>query len=200
MKLNLIKSAMIAAAGVFIVNGEANANVIAKTPSPKEKQTKTKKVVTPTKKVVPSSRVTYKKSSPIIKAVRSVPPKTVVIKHKGLSFYNHNGLFYRKEPNRYVAIPAPIGLRIAALPLGYTLVKLLNQSYYYYQGTYYRQYRNEYEVVAAPQDIIVSALPEEADQITLDGKDYYLYNGDLYAIVITPNGKAFQMVGNLEIN
>ncbi len=190
MRRNVVKIALIAMLMLFVGSGSV---IMAKEQKSKRESNSTKKRI-----VVSPSRVVYKKTTPVVKAVRRVPSSAVVVKHNGINIHFHNGLFYRKEPDRYISIVAPIGLRISVLPVGYSLLRLIDRDYYYYEGTYYQEANNGYEVVEAPDDIIVSTLPEEAEQITVDGKEYYLYNGNLYSIVITPDGKAFKMSGQIE--
>lgn len=162
--------------------------------------TPNKKVTTPAKKVVVhNTNVTYKKKTPYIKAVRVLPHSAVTIKRNGINFYFDNGYYYRRDADRYVMTPAPAGLRIKTLPIGHTILKLMNRAYYYYQGTYYIKSGLEYEVVDAPQDIIVYTLPAEAELIVIEGEKYYVYNGIIYSIVLTPEGKAFKMSGEIEM-
>ncbi|MFR9503699.1 MAG: DUF6515 family protein [Rikenellaceae bacterium] len=196
MRLDTFKISAIVALGVFVLLGEASASNSIQAPSSKKK----KEVVSSKNKVsVSPSNVVYKKNTPVVRVVRTLPSSAVVVKNKGVNIYINNGLFYRKEPDRYISIVAPVGLRVKTLPLGYAILNLLDKTYFYYEGTYYRQVRNEYEVVDAPEDIIVYTLPAEAELITIDGSEYYLYNGRVYSIVITPDGKAFKMSGEIAL-
>lgn len=165
-------------------------------------ETSKKRVVVSSKSavVISPSRVVYTSKTPTVKVVRTLPPVASVIKYKGVDIYFYNGVFYRKELDKFICIAAPVGLKIKVLPEGYTVVEISGRNYFYYEGTYYLKSNNEYEVVDAPTDVIVSTLPEEAEHITIDGKDYYLYNGKIYSIVITPDGKAFKMTGEISLD
>lgn len=195
MRPDLFKISMIAALGIFVATDGASASN--KKTSPQQSSNKKNKIVTPVKKVVQPSKVVYKEPTPALKVVRTIPSTALVLNYKGLSLHLSNGLYYRREADKYISVSAPIGLKIQTLPVGYSLVHVLGKPYYYYQGTYYVQSKSEYEVVEAPADVIVATLPEEAEQITIEGKDYYIYNGNIYSIVITPDGKAFKMSGSL---
>ncbi|MFI3319424.1 MAG: DUF6515 family protein [Rikenellaceae bacterium] len=209
MKLNLFKIALVTAFAMCVTaegavaksNSSRTTQQTQKNDNKQPSNKNDKKVVTPVKKIPASpSKVVYTKPTPTVKAVRSVPASAHMVKHKGVNVYINNGRYYNLVNNRYIAVAPPVGIRVSKLPVGYSIVKFLGLSYFYYQGAYYRQNKTEYEVVAPPQDIIVSTLPEEADQITMDGKSYYLYDGYIYSIVNTPDGKAFKLTGQLDLN
>lgn len=200
MGINLLKVSMITALGIFVASTEASAVNKKSDKKSTPSTSSAPKTTTTTKKVVVSpSKVVYKKPTPTVQAVRTIPKTTVVVKNKGLDYHYSNGSYYRYSGGRYIVVPAPKGARVKTLPIGYTLLKLLDRTYYYYQGAYYLQSGSSYQVVDAPQDIIVPTLPEESDLITMEGKDYYVYDGCIYSIVLTPDGKAFKMVGQLDI-
>ncbi|WP_196889188.1 DUF6515 family protein [Aureivirga sp. CE67] len=164
-------------------------------------QRRKKRVVvkTPNKTVVHTNRgkVVYRKPTPKVRVVRTLPNSTVVIKKNGHRYHYHSGVYYRHINGKYVVVSAPYGIRVKTLPVGYKTVVVLGKPYYYYQGTYYVKKNKEYKVVEAPEDVVVYELPEEAEQVTIDGKNYYEYNGKLYKVVTKPEGKAFKVVGYL---
>ncbi|MDY8134310.1 DUF6515 family protein [Aquimarina sp. 2201CG5-10] len=145
-----------------------------------------------------SQRVVYRRPVPIVRAVRTLPSTTVVIKRNGIHYHYHRGLYYRYYGGRYVVVTAPIGIRVKILPVGHRTIVLANIPYYYYQGTYYIESNNGYKTIEAPENIIVHELPEDAEQLEIDGKNYFEYGSTLYKVVTTPEGKAFKVVGNLE--
>ncbi|NLP58650.1 DUF6515 family protein [Lutibacter sp. B1] len=144
--------------------------------------------------------VVYHKRVPAARVVKTVPRGAVVVNYSGLKYYYGAGVYYRYYNGNYMVIAAPIGIRVAVLPVGYTTIVVADSSYYYYQGNYYVKVdgTNEYEVVSPPKDITVEFLPEEAQIVEIDGKQYYEYAGTLYKVVITPKGKAFKVVGQLD--
>ncbi len=151
----------------------------------------------PTPTIVKPSSVKYK-NTPTVKVVRTLPASHIVVKKGGISYYVSAGRYYRHDAGRYIAVAPPIGLRVSVLPVGYVALAGLATALYYYDGVYYQQSGSSYEVVEAPNEVTVSTLPIEADQVIIDGKDYYVYGGKIYSIVLTPDGKAFKVVGNLE--
>ena len=157
-------------------------------------------VKTPERVVVRTSspRVIYRRPVPVVRAVRTLPSTTVVIKRGGVRYHYHAGLYYRYYGSRYVVVAAPYGVRIKVLPVGYRRIVYLGIPYFYYQGNYYVEVSGGYKVVKVPNNIIVSELPEDAEQVEIDGKTYYEYGGILYKVVTTPEGKAFKATGNLE--
>ncbi|MFR9603304.1 MAG: DUF6515 family protein [Rikenellaceae bacterium] len=195
----MFKISMIALLGVFVAMGSATAAPKDSKDNKSSKSNSKKTVVVKKPVTVSPSKVVYKSPTPAVKAVRTLPPNTKVVKNKGFEIHIANGFFYRLISGKYVSVKAPVGLRVKTLPLGYALVSILDRAYYYYQGTYYVQANNEYEVVGAPEEIIVPSLPAEAEQITIEGKDYYIYDGMIYSVVLTPDGKAFQVTGELSM-
>ncbi len=174
------------------------------TAAPKQepkKQTTSKKQTTVKKGItVQPSKVVYKKPTPTVKATFSLPSTSITISNKGVNLHLSNGRYYRQDAGRYIAVAPPRGMKIRALPAGYVALSMMGMAYYYYEGIYYQQSGKEYVVVNAPEDIVVSSLPEETEQVTYEGKDYYIYNNDIYSVVITPDGKAFKKVGELDIS
>ncbi len=197
MRSDLLKISMVTALGVLVATSDATAASRDNRDSKTSKSNSKKVVVAKKPTSISSSKVVYKNPTPTIKVARKLPPNTKVVKNKGVEIHISNGLFYRLISGKYVSVKAPTGLRLKTLPLGYSLVSILDRAYYYYQGTYYVQANNEYEVVSAPEDIIVPTLPQEAEQITIEGKDYYIYDGLIYSVVLTPDGKAFHVTGEL---
>lgn len=194
MKSRLIKFSFVAALAMFFATEQALA---ANDPSYRREESRRDRIQAREPERIDHSKVVYKEPTPVVQAVRTLPPTATPIKHKGNYVYFHDGRYYRREADRYIAVPAPVGVKVENLPLGAKLLRLLDAVYYYCEGTYYAPSRNEYVVVDVPQNITVSTLPAEADQITIDGKDYYIYNGTVYSIVLTPEGKVFQSTGTI---
>ncbi|WP_196892037.1 DUF6515 family protein [Aureivirga marina] len=157
-------------------------------------------VKTPKKTVVRTNKgrtVVYRKPTPNVRVVRTLPESTVIIKRNGHRYHYHSGIYYRNINGRYVVVSAPKGIRVKTLPVGYHRIIVLGKPYFYYQGTYYIQSGKEYKVVDAPKEAVIFELPEEAEQVSIDGKNYYEYDGKLYKVVTTPEGKGFKVVGDL---
>lgn len=162
----------------------------------KRKSKKTKVVV----KKTPRKTLVYKTNKPRVNVVRTVPKTTVVVNHNGVRLHYNSGLYYRYNRGRYIVVTPPIGIRIGVLPVGHTVIMIGGYRYYYYQGCYYTyiETTQEYEVIEAPQDAIVYTLPEDTEEVIIDGKTYFESNSVLYKVVVTPEGKAFQVVSVIE--
>ncbi|APD08194.1 hypothetical protein UJ101_02696 [Flavobacteriaceae bacterium UJ101] len=114
-------------------------------------------VKTPHKTVVrtTSPRVVYKRPTPVVRAVRTLPATAVVVKYNGVRYHYHNGLYYRYNSGRYVVVTAPKGVRVSVLPVGYNRIVIGGKPYFYFRGVYYVSVNNGYKVVEAPDNIIV---------------------------------------------
>lgn len=135
-----------------------------------------------------------------IRVVRALPRAAVAVSFAGTSYYYGAGLYYRYYGGNYVLVPAPIGFRLAVLPVGYSTVWVNGSPYYYFQGNYYQTLEGtaEFVVVTPPKEAVLDTLPEGAQQVEINGNSYYEYGGTLYKVVLVPDGKAFKVVGDLD--
>ncbi len=131
---------------------------------------------------------------------RTLPGKTVVLKHHQSIVHFNAGRFFHYDDGRYIWVAPPLGIHLKTLPFGHIHFFIGQDPYYYYQGVYYTQdeTEEEYEVVEAPLNATVPTLPEESEKVEIDGQTYYECYGTIYQIVRTPDGKAFQVVGRIE--
>ncbi len=144
------------------------------------------------------NKVVYNKKSSV--TVKRSLPRAIKVTHKQEHFSYQNGRYYKHLRGKYILVSPPRGLRVKVLPVGFITIVIRGRNYYHYEGVYYRKNLelNEYEVVEAPEDIIVYTLPEDTEEVEIDGKIYYESYGTLYKVVVTPEGKAFKVVGELE--
>ncbi len=197
MRSTTIKATMLTAFTMVLFSVESVAQTRDRDYRDNDKQVKVVRKAS-NKRVISPSRVVYHRPSPVVRAVRTLPHSAITIRKNGVTLYFHAGRYYRPEPGRYVTVSAPVGFRIKTLPIGYKVVRTAGRSYYYYAGTYYIKRDNRYQVVEPPQDIVVYTLPREAELVMIDSKDFYLYNGVIYDIVMTPQGRAFKAVGQMD--
>lgn len=135
------------------------------------------------------------------RTINALPSKAVVITHRNVPYYYNSGTYYRKSGAGYVVAPAPIGLRVRALPVGFRKIMVGPFIFFHFGGTFYKQYKNnEYEVVAPPSGGVVYDLPDDAQELTIDGKIYYEYNGTLYKKIETESGWAYEVAGGIDDN
>ncbi|EDM42861.1 hypothetical protein SCB49_11212 [unidentified eubacterium SCB49] len=147
---------------------------------------------------VPSSKVTYKKTTKKVPSVRSVPNKTP-INYKGQNYYYANNTYYTQTGGRYTVIPPKVGFRIKTVPVNYKLVRYNNHNYYHSQGIFYIQINNEYEVVNPEVGTIVYELPNDYEKVVIDGNTYYEYVNVLYEKIQIDGTRAYEVVGIIEM-
>jgi uncharacterized protein YgiM (DUF1202 family) len=73
-------------------------------------------------------------------------------------YYYNAGSFYRKDPGGYVAIDAPVGAVVPALPFGYSFLVVDGMRYYTYGGNYYLQVSDGYQLVPDPRSTVPQSV------------------------------------------
>ena len=147
-----------------------------------------------------NKKVVYANKSPKVATIKYLPKtsKKVVYKKSNYAFYK--GRYYKTLQGKHIVVAPPRGLRIKVLPVGFIRIALGPHHYYYYEGVYYRDVEetDEFEVVDAPIGAMVDEIPFDAEVVVYDGKVYYEYLDILYKKVETPEGDAYEIVGQLE--
>ncbi|MFZ5587548.1 MAG: DUF6515 family protein [Thermodesulfobacteriota bacterium] len=88
------------------------------------------------------------------------PHGHVVVRHGSHPYYYHHGYYYRPYPRGgYVVVRPPVGLFIAALPIGFATLTLGGMTYYSYAGVYYRPAPGGYVVVDPPAGYVAAPPP-----------------------------------------
>ncbi len=137
------------------------------------------------------------RKSPRVTVKRDLPGGRIVFRDKDRNYYFHDGRYYDYNNGRYISVVPPIGFRVRNLPFGFREFVNSTRTYFYFGGLFYILLNNEYEIVDPPVGAIVYDLPDDADRVQIEGRTYYQYNGTLYRRVVTPNGRAFKVVGKL---
>ncbi|MCB2228653.1 MAG: SH3 domain-containing protein [Desulfarculaceae bacterium] len=70
--------------------------------------------------------------------------------YRGRPYYRHGGGYYRPYRGGFRWVLPPVGMFVAALPVGFGTVYVGGLPYFLYGGVYYRPYRTGYVVVSAP--------------------------------------------------
>ncbi len=112
--------------------------------------------------------------------VTSVHKSAVIIKHGGIGYRYHQGIWYKPYGSQWVVARAPHGVRVKVLPGTHRKFVIGPNHYYYYYGTYYLKQNNIYTVVEAPIGAAIGSLPEGAKTITVNGNVYYELDGVYY--------------------
>ena len=96
----------------------------------------------------------------------AVPRDAYVVRHGGVPFYFHGGIWYRSYGPRVVVVAPPLGIVVPFLPPFYTTLWFGGVPYYYADDAYYRwdDLRRGYVVVTRPAD-------DEASQSVPRGSD-----------------------------
>ena len=117
--------------------------------------------------------------------ITTVPAGAVVIRHTGLTYYYHKGIFYSPNIDRFAVVKPAVGIRVSSLPAASIRIVVSTGTYHYHYGTYYRKAGTYYEVVSAPNGAMVDAIPEGYDVVKQGGTEYYVWNQVHYQEVIT---------------
>ena len=98
------------------------------------------------------------------------------------SVYYDNGVYYKKEGDKYVVIPAPEGSEVPKIPDGYTVTKVGETEYYYDAGVFYMlNSEKKYVVVSPPVGATVPYIPEKGvTKEKIGDATYYVYSGTYY--------------------
>ena len=83
-----------------------------------------------------------------------------------LTFFFLDGIFYKKNPNGYVVTPAPIGVRVPALPPTAVIVNNNGRRVYSYSGVYYQQVPEGYIVIQQPNLPVLQEIKQQ-QQLTV---------------------------------
>ncbi|OFX83393.1 MAG: hypothetical protein A2W99_11700 [Bacteroidetes bacterium GWF2_33_16] len=124
-----------------------------------------------------------------------VPKGAFLLRHSGINYHYHSGIYYRPYGDTYVIVRAPIGVRVRTLPNGTVHFVIGGRRYFYYYGTYYvRSVNDDYITVAPPVGAIVDALPDGYKKVIIDNNTYYEFEGTYYKAFIDENGEVLYEV------
>ncbi|MEM9024288.1 MAG: DUF6515 family protein, partial [Bacteroidota bacterium] len=127
--------------------------------------------------------------------VAKVPNGAVVIRHRNVRYRFYGGVCYRPQGSGFVVVRAPIGLRVAVLPVGYQRLVVRQRTVYYYYGTYYAAQGDQYAVIDAPEGATVNALPEGYNTVEHAGEEFLELDDVYYRPVQDDAGEtAYQVV------
>jgi len=125
-----------------------------------------------------------------------IPPYSFMFYLNGYNYYDCDGVYFKKENDKYQVVAAPVGYKVKKLPKGSMEFTLDGVKYYYYFGTYYSPVDNQYEVVQPPLNAEVDSIPDGYDKVMIDGQTYYTLNGVQYKAVLRDNVIWYQVIKN----
>lgn len=118
--------------------------------------------------------------------VTKVPGRTTVIRHGGVAYHCHQGIYYVKQPAGFVVVSPAFGLGVTVLPRGYSRIVVAGVPYFYYYGVFYRPVNaGGYVVVRPPAGIVVDALPQGCRSKFVGDTEYQVLNNVVYQEVKT---------------
>jgi hypothetical protein len=122
--------------------------------------------------------------------VTKLHAKASLIKWKEYNYYFHSGVYYRKVNNKYSIVHAPIGIRVAVLPVEAARIVVRSKPYYYYYGTFYiKQKDNTYETTNPPIGAKVEILPDGLEEVTIEGETMYKLEDIAFKPELSKDGK-----------
>jgi len=125
-----------------------------------------------------------------------IPPYSFWFHLNGTNYYDCDGVYYRKEKDKYQVVPAPIGTKVKELPKNSISFTLDGATYFYYFGTFYIPSNGQYEVVEPPLGAEVDSIPDGYDKVMIDGQTYYSYHGIQYKAVLRDKTIWYQVIKN----
>ena len=125
-----------------------------------------------------------------------IPPYSFWFYLNGSNYYDCDGIYYRKEKDKYQVVPAPVGTKVKELPKNSVSFTLDGAPYFYYFGTFYIPSNGKYEVVEPPLGAEVDSIPDGYDKVTVDGQTYFTLNGVQYKAVMRDNVIWYRVIKN----
>ncbi len=131
------------------------------------------------------------------KVIRTLAVGHISIRHSGIHYRFHRGVWYQPRGKKFVVVRAPFGVRIRTLPTGYRRIIIGSRPYFYYYGTFYVKTSDpetEYEVIDAPIGAEIDALPDGYKVVVVDDYEYYLLDNTYYEARINDNDEEYYIV------
>jgi len=125
-----------------------------------------------------------------------IPPYSFWFYLNGSNYYDCDGVYYKKEKDKYQVVPAPIGTKVKELPKNSISFTLDDAPYFYYFGTFYIPSNGQFEVVEPPLGAEVDSIPYGYDKVMIDGQTYYSFNGIQYKAVLRDKTIWYQVIKN----
>jgi hypothetical protein len=125
-----------------------------------------------------------------------IPPYSMAFYLDGYNYYDCDGVYYKKDNDKYQVVAAPVGTRVKELPKNSLEFTLDGAPYYYYFGTFYVPVNGQFEIVEPPLGAEVDSIPDGYDKVMIDGQTYYTLEGIQYKAVLRDNAIWYQVIKN----
>lgn len=100
-----------------------------------------------------------------------------VVDHRGIRYFYHGGLFFRRAGVDFVVCPPPIGAIVPVLPYGYVTYNFGHRHVFYYlDGVYYQTVPSGYVVVSEDEFEKYQNDRKAAASTSAPAADEYLVN------------------------
>jgi hypothetical protein len=99
------------------------------------------------------------------------------------------GVFWQKDDDGYVVVPAPISAKVKTIPDNYEKVKVGDNEYHYYWGgAFFEKKGDVYEVVPPTAGALVENLSEGGEEVKIGDRVLYRF-GETYFQPVQVDGK-----------
>ena len=112
----------------------------------------------------------------------------------GIPYLFDRGVFLLAQGAQYVAVTAPVGAVVAALPAGAYPVPSGAGVLHYYFGTFYRAREVNFEVVVPPPGTMVSYLPDGYEVESAGGATRYRFGPTTFKPLFVQGVLVYQVV------
>lgn len=125
----------------------------------------------------------------------SLPEGHDVLSVEGAEYYHYSGIFYRRAPQGFWVVTAPVGAVVTGLPEGHLSVGSEGEDLFYYFGTFFSPVDGGYAVVSPPEGVFVPYLPDGYASLDVDGSRYYVFGDVRYQPVYRQGILVYTVVG-----
>lgn len=110
-----------------------------------------------------------------------------------------DGIFYLKDAEGYVVVPAPIGAEVSRIPDNFEKVEVGENEYnFYWGGAYFEETATGFKVVAPVAGTLVENLSEGGEEVKIGDRTFIRF-GETYYQPVQVNGKNMYEVVYIEI-
>lgn len=111
-----------------------------------------------------------------------------------------DGVFYQKDDEGYVVVPAPIGAEVSRIPDNFERVEVgENEFNFYWGGAYFEETANGFRVVPPVAGTLVENLSEGGEEVKIGDRTFIRF-GETYYQPVQVNGRNMYEVVYIEID
>ncbi|MGY6743095.1 MAG: DUF6515 family protein [Cecembia sp.] len=111
-----------------------------------------------------------------------------------------DGVFYQKDDEGYVVVPAPIGAEVSRIPENFERVEVGENEYnFYWGGAYFEETANGFRVVPPVAGTLVENLSEGGEEVKIGDRTLIRF-GETYYQPVQVNGRNMYEVVYIELD